>query len=177
MPLGGGEIEQLTTNPADDFAPSWSPDGKEIVFQSWRNGNRDLLLMAADGSSERQPTSLPGHEYYPDWSGDGKQIVFRWQHGEQDSLAVLTRTADGAAWEAPRELVSRGGPARWSPDGSLIAYINSLDSQGLGHPPRLQRCMVQGQPDRVLQSPRWRGPLEHVGGAGGRGNSDLAGKA
>jgi dipeptidyl aminopeptidase/acylaminoacyl peptidase len=95
MPLAGGEIEQLTTHPADDFVPCWSPDGKEIVFYSWRNGNRDLFLMAADGSSERQLTSEPGDEVYPDWSADGRQIVFLSVQLTKDTLALLTRTPGG----------------------------------------------------------------------------------
>jgi hypothetical protein len=42
LSLGGGEPERLTTNVADDFYPSPSPDGKEVVFHSWRSGSRDL---------------------------------------------------------------------------------------------------------------------------------------
>jgi len=126
MPAAGGEIEQLTTNPADDFLPSWSPDGNELVFYSWRNGNRDLFLMEADGSSERQLTSEPGHEFYPDWSADGQQIVFRSIQGAKSSLALLTRTAGGTGWSGPKDIVAgTGGFPRWSPDGKLIAYANS----------------------------------------------------
>ncbi len=128
MPLAGGEIEQLTTNPGDEFLPSWSPDGKEIVFYSWRNGNRDLFLMSADGSSERQLTSEPGNEYYPDWSADGQQIVFRSDQSSPGLLALLTRIAGGTGWSAPRAIVaSEGGFPRWSPDGRLIAYAGSGD--------------------------------------------------
>jgi Tol biopolymer transport system component len=124
MPLGGGEIEQLTTSPGDDFLPSWSPDGKEIVFYSWRNGNRDIFLMSSNGNAERQLTSDPGHEFYPDWSPDGKQLVFFSIQPKKNTLAVLTRRADGAAWEPARELASPGGYARWSPNGRLIAYAH-----------------------------------------------------
>src|SRR5579862_6621833 len=123
MALVGGEMEQLTANPGDDFIPSWSPDGKEIAFYSWRNGNRDLFLMTAKGRSERQLTSAPGHEFYPDWSPDGKQIVFWSLQRGRDTLSLLTRSVDGAGWEAPQDLVSPGGTPRWSPDGRLIAYV------------------------------------------------------
>src|SRR5262249_34216809 len=42
MLRSGGPPEQLTMDPHDDFAPSWSPDKKSIAFHSFRNGNRDI---------------------------------------------------------------------------------------------------------------------------------------
>jgi len=68
MPVAGGEPIQLTTNPSDDFMPSWSPDGKEIAFYSFRTGNRDIHIMNSEGSSIQQVTTDPAHERYPDWS-------------------------------------------------------------------------------------------------------------
>lgn len=52
MRLPDGRPEQLTTDPRDDFIPSWSTDGREIVFHSWRNGNRDVFVMPASGGAE-----------------------------------------------------------------------------------------------------------------------------
>jgi TolB protein len=168
MPLAGGEVEQLTTNPADDFMPSWSPDGKEIAFYSWRNGNPDLFLMKADGSSERQLTSAPGSEYYPDWSADGQQIVFASvRPAKKNALSLLTRTASGTGWSAPRDLVvgSGDGLPRWSPDGRLIAYVQadtvrvvspqgSAAGAGKSAPEHPSCRLVRGQPDGLLQGIR-----------------------
>ena len=36
----GGQARQLTTNPAHDTEPLWSPDGKTVVFASWREGRQ-----------------------------------------------------------------------------------------------------------------------------------------
>ncbi|MEP7067531.1 MAG: protein kinase, partial [Gemmatimonadota bacterium] len=47
--LPNGEPEQLTTDPADDFSPTESPNGREVAFHSWRSGSRDVYTMPLDG--------------------------------------------------------------------------------------------------------------------------------
>ena len=65
MPLAGGEPEQLTTDPQDDFGPAWSPDGKEIAFHSFRNGNRDIFIMPAAGVRPGRWSPLPARSGGP----------------------------------------------------------------------------------------------------------------
>ena len=47
--------------------PSWAPDGRHIVFESTRNGPRQIWSMLADGSQARQLTT-EGHNESPNWS-------------------------------------------------------------------------------------------------------------
>src|SRR5204862_575203 len=49
LPLAGGAAEQLTTDPADDFAPDLSPDGRELAYHSFRSGSRDIFVKPLDG--------------------------------------------------------------------------------------------------------------------------------
>src|SRR6185295_8247563 len=44
LPAAGGEMTPLTTDPAPDWDPRWSPDGREIAFYAYRSGNRDSSL-------------------------------------------------------------------------------------------------------------------------------------
>jgi Tol biopolymer transport system component/serine/threonine protein kinase len=130
MPIEGGEPQQLTTDPADDFLPTWSPDGKEIVFYSFRTGNRDLFVMSDDGRSIRQLTNHPAQDRYPDWSPDGKEVVFYSDRSGRQELYVIAKDRGEPEGEEPRQITTAGGRyPRWSPDGRLIAFNTPL--QGL----------------------------------------------
>lgn len=76
-PVGGRDIFRLDvatgaltqlTNGGNNAAPSYSPDGKFIVFNSLRNnGQADLFIMNADGSNQRQLTNNPEPDWQPSW--------------------------------------------------------------------------------------------------------------
>jgi TolB protein len=77
LDLSTRQIARLTTDPANGMYPTWSPDGKRIVFMSWRNGVTQLFMMNADGSDQRQIAAAPaGSSIDPRWSPDGTRIVF-----------------------------------------------------------------------------------------------------
>jgi len=117
MPVAGGDPVQVTTSPANDFAPAWSPDGRTLAFHSMRNGNRDLFTIAADGMDERQRTSSPAEELDSHWSPDGRALVYESVTRDRDVLRVL-ELATGTS----RDLW-QGEYARWSPAGDAIAAI------------------------------------------------------
>ena len=47
---------QLTKTSTDEMSPVWSPDGKRIYFTSKRDGNREIYVMKADGSDQKNIT-------------------------------------------------------------------------------------------------------------------------
>ena len=50
------------------FQPSWSPDGSKVAFTTNRDGNADVYIMDADGSSPANLTNDPGADFDPAWS-------------------------------------------------------------------------------------------------------------
>lgn len=75
VPADGGKAIQLTTHPAHDTRPVWSPDGKQIAFASNRNGNFDLFLIDKTGGVPRQLTSHSADEY-PETFRDPQHILY-----------------------------------------------------------------------------------------------------
>ena len=75
VPANGGKAAQLTTHPAHDTRPVWSPDGSKIVFASDRNGNFDIFVMDKEGGSPKQLTTHSANEY-PETFSDAKHILY-----------------------------------------------------------------------------------------------------
>ena len=67
---------QSKPTPLDVQAPAWSPDGRTIVFVSWRDGNGEVYAMDANGSGPRNLTQNPAKDVRPAWSPDGRSIAF-----------------------------------------------------------------------------------------------------
>ena len=72
----GGKATQLTTNPAYDYMPVWSPDSKNIAFASDRYGNFDIFTMPAEGGTPKRITTNSVSEQPKAFSPDGKEILF-----------------------------------------------------------------------------------------------------
>ena len=77
LELGSGKQTQLTFHPAADNQPAWSPDGRQLVFVSKRDGEKNQLQLLTLGAGEaRQLTDLPVSVSNPQFFPDGKKILF-----------------------------------------------------------------------------------------------------
>ena len=123
-PDGTGEVRLTTSTGADD-TPSVSPDGRQVVFQSERDGGFDIYVMNIDGTQVRRLTTS-GHNAVPRWSADGSHIFYVDGTTGTDQVAVMR--ADGTD---VRRLTS--GP-RYStepapsPDGRYLYVVQSQAS-------------------------------------------------
>ena len=161
MRVDGTGLQELTTNPADDFRPSWSPDGREIAFHSWRSGNRDSYVISADGSSERVIASGPAHEFGGTWSPDGSQIAFESDRTGQIEIYVVSSKGG-----TPRRLTTGGASLpRWSPDGKFIAYtVTATNTPGVPADAPLRIIPAEGGPVRAISVPASFGELVAIEG-------------
>ncbi len=68
MGLDGQDLRQLTQNRWEwDKHPTWSPDGSQIAFFSNRSGRRQIWVMNADGTSQRNISNNDYEDWDPVW--------------------------------------------------------------------------------------------------------------
>jgi TolB protein len=97
---------------------SFSPDGKQIVFYSNRDGRGKIFVMNPDGTNRRQLTTDEGDENYPAWSPDGKQIIY--VNRNADPFGIYTMNADGSNRTLVYEAAFPLKELSWSGDDRIL---------------------------------------------------------
>lgn len=121
LPVAGGTAARLTDGLSDDRQPSWSPDSRQLVFQSYRDGNYHLWLINSDGSGLRQLTSGVYDDREPEWSADGRRIVFSSDRSGKYDVWQL-QLKNSALQQLTFSRTENYQPAL-SPDGRQLAYV------------------------------------------------------
>ena len=129
MDADGGNLRRLTKNSDADTFPSWSPDGKRIVFLSDRDGHVDLqhgapipeiYVMDADGGNQQNLTNNPNADRSPSWSPDGKRIAF--MSDKNGNYDIYVMDADGSNQQSLTNHPFSDRNPSWSPDGAHIVF-------------------------------------------------------
>lgn len=139
--LTARQIVPFTALEGFESSPSFSPDGRSVVF-TWagpKGDNHDLYAVRSPGEPPRRLTFDPGLDVSPEWSPDGRQIAFVRGAKPGESRLMLLEVATGAARELATLHATYGPRLRsvaWSPDGKWLAAVDS--GHGLRHAvPRL----------------------------------------
>jgi Tol biopolymer transport system component len=133
----GGNLKRLTDAKGYNAEGSFSPDGKQIVFCSNRDGeeNLQLYIMDADGKNVRKLTDAPKcYNGGPFFSPDGKRVIFRSDRKEKDRLQLYVINVDGTGEKA---LTDDTHWVCWAPywfkDGRRLVYC-AADHSVAGRP-------------------------------------------
>jgi Tol biopolymer transport system component len=120
----GANAKQLTDNGRINMLPEVSPDGRYIVFLSYRTGVPHLWRMNIDGSDQRQLANGASGEASARFSPDGRWLVYRTALGRWSAWKML---ADGSG--EPVQLTDKYSRSPIvSPDGKLVAYFYREDN-------------------------------------------------
>jgi Tol biopolymer transport system component len=150
MNADGSGVTRLTSDPAMDFDPAWSPDGARIAFRSHRDGNEEVYLMNANGSSQQNLSNAPaGGDYSPAWSPDGEWIAFMSDRGGNPNLWVMR--PDGSDLRQVTDLPGISEYPAWSPDGRRIAFHCTLGKVLPGGAGDFEICVVNADGSRLTQ--------------------------
>jgi Tol biopolymer transport system component len=118
---GGGDLRQLTDDPARDRTPSWSPDGRRILFASNRSGKYEAWTIRPDGSGLTQLTRLPDQPvFYAFWSPDSQRIGF-YYFSRGTALLDLRHPRSRPRLLPPAEDGQIFAGSAWSRDGGSLA--------------------------------------------------------
>lgn len=115
--------------------PSWSPDGKQIAFNSNLSGDHVMYIVNADGSG-LVDLSKVGEGWQVAWSPDGRSILFASHRDYPDGYTdVYVMRPDGS--DVRRLTHNRAYTPAWSPDGKHIVasapglFVMNVDGTGI----------------------------------------------
>jgi Tol biopolymer transport system component len=129
MDMSQRVLVNLTRTPDyGEFDPSWSPDGRQMVFSAQMESSFDLYVInifrmdiLAGGLTPLTDTLAVS--VFPQWSPDGKQILFASDRDSYPAIYLMSADGDDVRQFTPDETFDR--PA-WSPDGQRIVYTSGV---------------------------------------------------
>ncbi|MGA2343690.1 MAG: peptidase S41, partial [Steroidobacteraceae bacterium] len=118
----GGHPVQLTSHPASEYAPHFSPDGKWIAFSANYDNNTDVYVIPVEGGQPRRLTWHPAADVVTGWSPDGKRVLFvsNREIANSRSSQFYEVSLDGGYERKIMKAV--GVEGSWSGDGKRLAY-------------------------------------------------------
>ena len=157
----GLAVTKLTSDPADDAFPCFSPDGRAIAFSSNRSGHWDIFVMDTDGKNVVSITTGPSQDLHPTFSPDGRHLAYC-SSGRDGQWEIWV--ADLQSGE--RTMVGFGLFPAWSPrtDKDVIAFQKARQRGGRwfslwtmdldrGEPTNVSEIAVS--PNAALVAPSW----------------------
>jgi TolB protein len=125
MDASGRNLRQLTSHPAYEGAPRFSPNGRFVIFEGERDGRSEVYRVRVETGEVERLTDSVSRKLGPAYSPDGSKLAFmersllRWQVSVIDARTGRQLVTSEKAWGACR-------PA-FSPDG-LLAYVSTAES-------------------------------------------------
>ena len=145
-------MKRLTSHPGIDTSASFSPDGKNLVFNSDRGGSQQLYVMTVDGKNVRRISFGNGRYATPVWSPRGDLIAFTKIGDGKFRIGVMK--PDGSGERLLTNSYQDEGPT-WSPNGRVLMYFRQerYEDDGSGGETSLWSVDLTGYNERRMMTP------------------------
>src|SRR5664280_3658378 len=122
MDYDGYNARQLTYDKSISVRPRWSPDGRKIVYTSYKNLFPDVLEVDLYTGQRRRLATFPGLNTGATFSPDGASIALTLSKDGNPELYTMS----AAGGDVRRLTHTRGAESSptWSPDGQEITYVS-----------------------------------------------------
>ena len=124
-------LRRLTRTAELEAAPSWSPDGRRLVYAVVSGLETDtprseIWVVNADGSGRQRLSAAGASDHNPSWSPDGARIAFSSDRsGAREIYTMSTRGTDVRRLTVDRD---QDDHPSWSPDGRRLVWVSDLET-------------------------------------------------
>jgi TolB protein len=156
-------LTRLTSGAWDDRDPAVSPDGRQVVFSSNRNGYWELYLLdLATGLITDRLTDRLDYDGAPSWSPDGLWIVY--ESYIDENLEIFILPVNDEIDQPPIRLTTHSAADHspvWSPQGRQIAFVSTRSGEpeiwlaNLDQADETSFVNVSQQPHGLDRYPAW----------------------
>jgi TolB protein len=144
--LDGSDRVAITSNRTINLFPSWSPDGRSLLFTSYKTGSPGLFLHELFSGKESRFSTLSGSNLGGKWSPDGKFVALSIERQGNADLYLLDQNG-----KLVRRLTEDPGievSPTWSPDGNRLAFVSNRS----GSPQIYTMDVANGKTQRLTYS-------------------------
>jgi tricorn protease len=124
----GGTARPVTSHPAHDLSPVFSPDGQHLAFSSNRHGSYDVFVVSSRGGKPRRLTYDSADDQVCGWTPDGKGVLFSSTRGVDFPQAYELYVVPTEGGKVRRVSPGEGKEGSFSPKGDQLAYVRGPGS-------------------------------------------------
>lgn len=152
----GSKTDRIIFRTAEGADPTFSPDGRKILFQDRISENTEVCTVDIDGSGFVNLTQSQSRDMSPSFSPDGKKIAFSSNRAASTTtFEIYVMNSDGSEPSMIfGDRAMSAGPS-WSPDGKSVVFANDREDGRIGNFELFSIDIEGGKENRLTIRPRY----------------------